>query len=195
MKKILLIPILFFNFFAVQAWLKCIDLLDYYHISFFDVQLQVNDGTISDKGGMVFVARMFHNKILQFVLDFYKRYTRLLDIELFIALFSFVGFIGILFGIWYFLRERNKDLKFRLLFLSSLVFPFIQVFFNPKIAGELRLIFVFGPLFLISLFGHIEFIRKNNNKVPTLVYLICFLISAGWLIVFPQEAYKYCLKP
>src|SRR5438046_588964 len=109
MKKILLLPIAFCYYFAFRAWLACIDMMDYYHFSSFDLKLQITNLITYDFDQQIFVTRFFHNKIVQFALDLYKRYTHFFDPLLFISLLSFVGFVGVLLGVWYFLKAKKKN--------------------------------------------------------------------------------------
>ena len=194
MKKLLIFLLSIVNIVYLRYWLSCVDLNYVYHFSAYDLQLQVIDAIHTDTSS-IFVTRFFHNKISLFVLDVFKRYTHLLDIQLLICLISFAGFFGLLLGFWYYFNSKNKKIYITLSLLIFFLFPLLEVIFNFKIAFLIKILIFWIPLFIISSFGNWSFIRSKNTKIVFFIYLILIVLSILWLINFPQLAYTYCTKP
>lgn len=178
---------------SLKAWLVCKNFFDYYHFSLFDLELQLIYAINHDQDLNIFIARMFHNKLLQFFIDVYKRYTHFLDPQLLITLLSFIGLFGVLVGIWYFLNSRKRNKKVLFLILISFIFPLLEVIINFKINFVLKLLLIAMPFMTLSLYGHLEFIKSQNKFICIPVYLILIILSLSWLILIPDQALKYCI--
>ncbi len=192
--RILIIStLIFLQAASLKAWLVCKNFFDYYHFSLFDLELQLIYAINHDQGLNVFIARMFHNKLLQFFIDVYKRYTHFLDPQLLITLLSFAGLFGVLVGIWYFLKSGKRNKKILFLILISFLFPLLEVITNFKINFIFKLLLIAMPFMALSIYGHLEFIKSQNKFIYIPVYLILIILSLSWLILIPDQALKYCI--
>ena len=156
----------------LRAWLACKNFLDYYHFSLYDLELQLIYAINHDQGLPVLLARTFHNKLLQFFIDVYKRYTHFLDPQLLITLLTFVGVFGVVISIWYFLNSNKRDKKVFLLIAVSFLIPLIDVVFNLNLPFVIKLLLVAIPFNLLSIYGHIKFLGSGNKKLVYLIYFI-----------------------
>ena len=186
-KFLLIILLLIIQIFQTRIWIQCKSFADYYHFSFYDLELQLIYAINHDSGLPVFVARAFHNKVLQGGIDIYKRYTHFLDWQLLITLLSFVGVFGILLSIWSFLNNQKKDKKIGFLILAAFLFPFIEVVINPNLPFAFKLFVIVFPFTLLSILGHYFFIKKYNFKKIIIVYFILSFLSIAWLLLLPEQ--------
>lgn len=192
-KKVIVAFIIFFYVYSVRFWLQCRDLMYYYHFTSLDLRLQIiNLITYEYKQG-VLVARIFHNKPVQFVIDIYKRYTHFFDPQLFITLLSFAGFVGLIFGFWYFFKNK-KSRPAWFLFILMFLLPLAEVLINLKIDFPIRIIAISLPFIIFSIFGHLQFMKNHKSLGVVVFYIILFLITAGWFLNFPHDAFNYCTK-
>lgn len=193
MKKIIIIPIVILNILTLKVWYFCTSFNYVYHFSFSDVQLQINDLTPPDSGS-IFITRLFHNKLIQSVLDLYKRYTYFLDLNLLVSLLSFAGLVGFVLGVWYFLSSKKKK-HLIVLFALALLMPMVEVLLNLNLNFPVKLLLVGLPLELISIYGHFRFIQENRKSVLLWgFYVIIFIISMLLILSYPHSAYNYCSK-
>lgn len=196
MKKrfFLLIPILIIQILPIKLWNLCKNFLDYYHFSSYDLELQLIYAINHDYELPIIVARIFHNKASQFAIDFYKRYTHFFDWQLFITSISLVGVIGFLFGIWYFLSSSKKDKRIGIVLVLAFVLPVFEVLFNPNLPFFFKFLLIFTPFHLVSLYGHYRFIKAHKIRVSVIVYILLLILSLIWILLMPDQSYKYCLK-
>jgi len=185
--------LLAFQLLPLRFWVNCKSFLDTIYFSAYDLELQIIDLIHKDASVPIFVARFFHNKVTQFALDVYKRYTHFLDIGFFASFITFVGIFGMLLGIWYYLNSKKKDKRIGLIILLSFVIPFIEVLFNPVLPFTFKVILIIIPFQVLSAYGHYQFIKKKRSKLITTVYLILIIISIIWIFFLPDAVYKYCI--
>ncbi len=196
MKKrfFLLIPILIIQLLPIRLWNLCKNFLDYYHFSSYDLELQLIYAINHDYELPIIVARIFHNKASQFAIDFYKRYTHFFDWQLFITSISLVGVFGFLLGLWYFLNSERKDKRIGIGILLAFTLPIFEVLFNPNLPFFLKFLLIFAPFHLVSLYGHYRFIKACRTRTSIIVYFFLLVLSLIWILLMPDQAYKYCLK-
>lgn len=194
MNKFLLIPLLVVQLLPLKLWLQCKDFMDYYHYSTYDLELQLIYAINHDSGLPVFIARAFHNKVLQGAIDIYKRYTHFLDWQLLITLITLVGVFGVILSIWYFLNQKKKDRRIAGLIILVFLVPFVEVVIHPNLTFPVKLFLMAMPLNLLSFLGHFTFIKKINSKKAVFVYLILITVSVGWMML-PSQVLKYCVAP
>lgn len=191
--KVIIITVLFFvQLIPLKAWMGCKNFFDYYHFSLYDLELQLIYAINHDQGLPVLLARTFHNKLLQFFIDVYKRYTHFLDPQLLITLLTFVGAFGVVISIWYFLNSQNRNKKLGFLILVSFGIPLLEVLINFKLPFIYKILVVAIPFNLLSLFGHYMFLRPKNIKTVLLIYFILIVLSVCWIILIPDQVLKYC---
>ncbi len=193
--KIFIALIVLLQLIPLKAWTACKNFFDFYHFSLFDLELQLIYAINHDQGLPVLVARIFHNKLLQFFIDIYKRYTHFLDPGLLITLLTFVGIAGVLLAIWYFLNSNKRDKKVFLLIAVSFLVPLIDVVFNLNLPFIIKLLLVAIPFNLLSIYGHMRFLGSGNKKLVYLTYLILISVSIYWMVLIPDQALKYCEMP
>ncbi len=178
----------------LKPWIQCKSFLYDYHFSFYDLELQLIDAVNKDRNLPIFIARFFHNKASQFVIDIYKRYTHFLDLRLLITLLSFVGFFGVLLGIWYFIESKKRNWKIGLLIFLTFLAPFVEVLINPKLPFILKLIIIATPFNVLSIYGHVQFISKHKSLLVLPIYILLIVLSIAWITVIPDQAFNYCTK-
>lgn len=193
-RNILVIPLLLIQLLFLRFWLSCRDFFDYYHFSPYDLELQINEAVSYDGNLPVLIVRFFHNKGTQFVIDVYKRYTHFLDIQLLIALLSFVGLFGLALGVWYFLSEKKKNMKLGVLILSAFLLPLIEVIMNFNLPFVVRLIIIALPFNIISVYGHLRFVKASRPHLVPLTYIALIALSFLWLFIMKSEVFKYCVR-
>jgi hypothetical protein len=186
--------LLIFQLIPLWFWTNCKSFIDSFHFSYYDLTLQLTDLTHKDSSLPIFVTRSLHNKIVQGVLDLYKRYTQFFDIRLFITLFTFVGLFGLFFAIWYFLNSPKKDKRVGFLFLLALMLPLIEVLINPILPFVIKILIIAAPFEILSLYGHYQFLKRKNLKFLIPVYLVLILLSLLWILLLPDILYNYCVK-
>jgi hypothetical protein len=195
-KLIFIIPLLFIQLIPVRFWGQCQRFLDTYHFSLYDLELQLIYAINHDYELPIFLARVFHNKLVQFFLDIFKRYTHFFDIQLFFTAITLVGLFGYILAIWYFLIAKKKDLRIAILILISVITPLIEVLFNPDLPFLIKFISIFLPFHLLSIFGHYNFIKKNLSKkiLVFLVYLVLISITMLGFLEISKTVSNYCVK-
>jgi hypothetical protein len=192
-KKIIsVLFLLVFQLTPLRLWLKCKSFLDSIHFSYYDLKLQMIDLIHKDVSVPIIAVRFFHNKITQFTLDIYKRYTQFLDIGFFASFITFVGSFGMLMGIWYFLNSKKKDKRIAMVIFLSFFFPFIEVLVNPSLPLFIKIILIFAPFQILSAYGHYQFIKEKKSKLIIIVYSILIIISIIWIFFLPGAVYKFC---
>ncbi len=190
----LVISLLSIQIFSLKAWLMCRNFVDSYHFSLYDLVLQINDGARHNEGVPVFLVRVFHNKVLQFVIDVYRRYTHFFDWQLLITLISFVGLFGVLLGIWYFVDSKKKNKFVGFLILAMFLTPFIEMLFNPRIDFDLKLFLIAVPFQTVSSIGHYQFMNKHKSLLTLFIYIALIILSIAWIAIIPGQAFRYCAK-
>ncbi len=193
--KIIIALIILFQLVPLKAWALCKNFFDFYHFTVFDLELQLIYAINHDQELPVLLARTFHNKLLQFFIDVYKRYTHFLDPQLLITLLTFVGVLGVLLAIWYFLNSKKKNRKVFLLIILSFLIPLIDVIFNLSFPFIFKLLLVAIPFNILSVYGHMKFLDSGNKKLVYVTYFILILLSVYWMISIPDQALKYCEMP
>lgn len=190
-RKIILLVSILFPLYSVTLWKKCLDFASVYHFSRYDLELQLIDAIHTDTGSLI-VTRIFHNKPVFLLLDIFKRYTLVLDVNLLVSMLSLVGVVGVVLGLWYLLSQRRKYLSC-LLILVLMLLPLIVVI-NPGVPFKFLLPMFFVPFFLLSALGHYRFIEEYRLKKMLLIfYLVLFILSLVMVIAYPQSAYTYCV--
>ena len=193
--KILIIGLLILQLLPLKAWIYCKNFFDFYHFTVLDLELQLIYAINHDQGLPVILARIFHNKLLQFFIDIYKRYTHFLDPQLLVTLLTFVGLFGIIISIWYFLNSKKRNKKIGALILISFGIPLLDVVFNFKLPFIYKLLLVAVPFNLVSIYGHFRFLGSDNKKVVMFVYIVLIALSIYWIFMAPGQAVKYCEMP
>lgn len=189
-KKLILFLSIVFPLYSFSLWKKCVDFASVYHFSRYDLELQLTDAIHTDTGPLI-LTRIFHNKPVFLLLDIFKRYTSLLDINLFVSILSLVGIVGVGLGIWYLLSYKKSYLS-GFLILLILLFPLVVVV-NPSLPFKFLLPLFFSPFFLLGAYGHYKFIEENRlKKVLPIFYLVLFILSLLMIFAYPQSAYTYC---
>ncbi len=191
-KVFLILGLLVLQLIPLKAWTACKNFFDYYHFSLYDLELQLIYAINHDQGLPVLLARTFHNKLLQFFIDVYKRYTHFLDPQLLITLLTFVGVFGVVISIWYFLNAKNRNKKLGFLILISFGIPLFEVLINFKLSFIYKLLVVAIPFNLLSFYGHFKFLSSKNTKMVVLTYFVLIALSIFWIILIPDQALKYC---
>lgn len=193
--KIIIILIFLFQLIPLKAWTACKNFFDFYHFSLYDLELQLIYAINHDQDLPVLLARTFHNKLLQFFIDIYKRYVHFLDPQLLITMLTFVGVFGVLASVWYFLNSKKKNKLILVLILICFILPLGNVIFNFQLPFIFKLLIIALPFNLLSIFGHFNFLNSKNKKAAIFVYVILIALSIYWLVMVPDQAVKYCEMP
>lgn len=106
MKIVLLVIVLLVELLTIRFWLVCNKLADFFHFSFFDLTLRLDEAAHNDIGVPIFVVRTFHNKTLGTFVDVYKNFLHFWDILFLVNFISIVGVIGIFFAVWYLFQKK-----------------------------------------------------------------------------------------
>lgn len=191
MKKLILFLALLVQLLALKPWLLCRNFI--YHFSVLDLNLQLIDAIHTDYGSIL-VTRIFHNKPVFFILDIYKRYVHYIDIQFLTALISFVGFLGLLFGVWYFLSAKKKHKTLAILLMFIVIFPLMEILLDFKINFAVKLGLFWLPLIFFSSWGNWRFLEEKK-QAALIILLFVIIFSFVFLIIYPQNAYFYCSKP
>ncbi len=193
-RNLFILLIIFIQALSLKTWLSCKNFLDYYHFSLTDLTLQVNYALMSDGDESIIVAHLLHNKLVQFVLDIYKRYLHFFDLQMIITLIGFLSLVGLVLGIWYLVNSKKKNIFVIVFALLIFVFPLIEIIFNLPFPFILKIIFITIPMLMVSIYGHYHFIWEKNIRIVILVYLLLITLSLLWLFILPEQAFKYCIK-
>jgi hypothetical protein len=114
---------------AANAWRACTQLYGHFYTNTAEFALHLQDVIYNDSNQSILLVRVFHNKIVEGLLDIFRRYTMLIDIRFFISFLSFIGFVGILFAIWYIFILKKK--KLIVVFLLLLLIPLGEILLHP----------------------------------------------------------------
>jgi hypothetical protein len=179
-------------FTAGKAWKLCTQLYGHFYNNTAEFNLHLQDVIYNDSTQSVLLVRVFHNKIVEGLLDIFRRYTMLIDIRFFISFLSFIGFVGILFAIWYIFILKKK--KLIVVFLLLLLIPLGEILLHPNFEFGIKFFYLIFPFMAFSLYGHYQYLNRNMNKWTVLFYICLIVISIGFLSFFPDEFYNYCVK-
>jgi hypothetical protein len=177
---------------AANAWRACTQLYGHFYTNTAEFALHLQDVIYNDSNQSILLVRVFHNKIVEGVIDIFRRYIELIDIRFFISFLSFIGFIGILFAIWYIFTLSKK--KLIALFLFIMFLPLGEILLHPNLEIRIKFFYLVFPFMLFSLYGHYQYLGRNMNKWTILFYICLIVISLGFLSFFPDEFYNYCVK-
>jgi len=192
-RKIIIFTIAALELIFLGQWLSCARLADQFHFSPFDLSLRLIEAIHNDGGMSLFIVRLFHNKFLGTAIDIYNNYANYWDFAFLIQLFSFVGVFGFLCSIWYIFRGKLAG-RIWILFVVSLLMPIFEIILTPHMSFILRLVFLTGPLLVLSFMGWWKFLRKENAFRYGL-FIALEMLSILWLFsVLLQANSPFCLK-
>lgn len=193
MKKILLIITALTEVATLQAWFVCQRFTDIFHFGSIDVAYQLSTYINSFKGMPFWVIRLFHNKLIQDPLNFLRFYFQFWDIRFGSNWFSFVGYFGILAGIYYIISTKKKTLYHWLTLFVLAVIPCFEILFAPRFSLEVKSIYLWLPFICVSLYGIYQFINKGNQKKRSIILIILILLSIIWIAFLPYDISRYCI--
>lgn len=189
-KKITIILIFFIEVWTTRLWLICSKFADFFHFSYFDMQLKIEEAVHNDKGFPSAIARIFHNKIVFFFHDTSSSYMRFWDIRFGAGFFTIIGYFGLFCGFWYLLKSKIKFNK--LIAIIYLLIPFTEVF-RLIHSYQIDLIILSFPYQIISLYGIWNFIQQYNKKGLALV-VVLIILSIWYIYALPQDILLSCFK-
>lgn len=188
--RITIILILFIEIWTTKLWLICSKFADFFHFSYFDLQLKIEDAVHNDKGFPSSIARFFHNKISFFVHDVFSSYMRFWDIRFGVVFFSIIGYFGLFCGFWYLLKSNIKYKQ--LIVIIYLLIPFIEVF-RLIHSYQLNLILLSFPYQILSIYGIWSFLSQHKKRGLALVVLL-LILSIWYIYALPQDILLNCFK-
>lgn len=191
MKRNILITLLILicSFLYFSNWIGChVDTRFFY--SALDTKLRVIFDIRSDATTFPFVAKLFHNKIVQGSMDIFNAYISFWDIRFLLILLSPLTLFGIGLRIFYSVKEKAR-LNFleKILGIIFLLIPLILlIHLVPN--QPLGLFFFAFPLVVFSLSGFFLFLKKQ--KYAWGYILILFVFSLWLLVALPSFLIDFC---
>lgn len=194
MKKNILIGIAtFVQLIIVAGWIACFDFRDQFHLRLFDVILQIEDGVHSDTGVPMILIRIFHNKVTQLFFEFIRHISKFWDTSFLVNFLSIIGFFGLLSGIYYLVKKREKTYIWILLGLLLLLQAVSVVIDLRKFFRfELVLLWVFSQIIIV--YGLFHYLGQGNKLLRFTLVITLIVLSIWWYFVFKRDIYNYCLK-
>lgn len=189
-KKIIIIISVFVGLYYFRQWFLCVNFADPVHFSAYDMSLKLIEAVHNDVGFAPNVTRIFHNKVSLGAILISNNYLHFWDVRFATLLFSPVMYFGIWLGFWYLAKSKIKH-KWIIL-TAILALPFIEVF-KINLHYFFRLVLIVAPLFVFSIYGLWNFVRKENWKRNVL--LIALIIFSLWYMsVFGSDIFLNCFK-
>jgi hypothetical protein len=179
---------------TLHAWLVCKSFTGVFHHSSGDVNLQIQDYLGSERNTPLFVARLFHNKMLENIFDFFNFYLHFWDIRFGGNWFSLIGYFGICAGFYYFLSNKKKNVLHWLSIIVLLLLPLIEIFIEPHVSILIKSIYLWLPFTIFSLYGIYQFLQYGSFKKRISILIILIATSILFFISLNTSISPYCIR-
>jgi hypothetical protein len=186
--KILTAIVLLIEIVTGSFWITCQKLSDRFYFSSYDVVLKIDELVHNDVGYATYTVRFFHNKLPLYSIEIINRYLQFWDLRFDVLYFSIVGYFGILYGFWHLLRKENKSYKTWAVLIGLLLLPTIEIF-HLILPFAARMVVLFVPYYLFSLFGIWQFLKKHK-RLGLFVVIGLILLSIWYTAVFQKEIFR-----
>ncbi len=189
MKKIIIILIAIIQIAYFSFWFSCLRLADFYYFSAFNLKLRLDDTARYDTYQPHLIAKIFNNKVSGFVTEIYSTLLHYFDSSFLIQFFSFVGCVGIAFGLYF--LWKNSRIKVLALF-AGVTFLSLLTIFIPANAFYVPFIIIFMTTGLaLSLYG----VKNALDSIPRLtpIFVLLLALSAWWFFVFGLNVIQFCI--
>jgi len=181
---IAIIQIAYFSY-----WYSCLRLADFYYFSAFNLKLRLEDTARYDSYQPYLIAKIFNNKVSGFITEIYSSLLHYFDSSFLIQFFSFVGCVGIVFGL-YFLWKSSR-IKASVLLIAVILLSVLTIVL-PANTFYVSFIFIYMTTGLaLSLYGVKKALDSNPKLLPVFVFLI--LLSIWWYFVFGLNLIQFCI--
>src|SRR6185437_2130510 len=108
--KILLISItVIVESLTLKSWLVCKNFSDIFHFSSTHIALQLEDFVHTEKGTSILLTRLFNNKPIDNILYLFRLYLQFWDVRFGSNWFSFIGYFGIIMGVYYIIANKKRN--------------------------------------------------------------------------------------
>lgn len=187
-KNILLLPFLIVIALYSGFWTNCTRLSDLFYFSEFDLRLRIIEAINNDEGIPLLIVRIFHNKVIGFILDVYRHILHFWDVNFLVWLISFLGIFSFVYGL-YLLRFKRKRKLIGVLFLTLASLQFLEVIIKFDFLYKWKFFILLFLYSSISLVGLSEFIKRNSFRISISLIMILFLLSIWWMNFFSENPY------
>lgn len=191
-RKIIFIAVAVIDFITLRFWFACSHLEDRFYFSRFDMQLRLDDVIHNDTGVPYFIIHLFHNKLIQTVIDVVKEYILFWDPVFLIQLLSFVGFFGFIYGLYKLGIKKQRRKLFLIWFISISVIQ-LWILLPPPNPFLLTTGLIAVLCQAVAFYGLWQFTAQKKWYVY-IVLLILIAVSVLWIFILPQNVYNYCIK-
>ena len=174
------------------TWGICTHFQNRFHFSSLDLKLRINEAVGQDKGIPLFITRLFHNKIIGIYFDTFKYFIEYFDIRFITALLSLAGMISFFYGIFALFKSGDKRLTF-LIFTLLFIVSFVEIFLNPPIPFNYKIVLLALPYQFISLYGIWKFSQTDKRPIYIVGILGLLILSIAWLILIQKDLTYYCV--
>jgi hypothetical protein len=181
------------NFLTLWNWFLCRGFKDMFLFSQPAFQLRLMGEIHTDQTIPVFLTRIFHNKLTQFLLDIISIYIQFWDIRFLLTFLSPIGIFGLVYGIWHFIHVK-KTLLQKLALLLLLVVPFVIIFPSITLHYYNKVMLLALPYHGIAFYGVWKFLQSKKIPYRTVVIIVLLIISIWLNMIMGDALYNYCMK-
>jgi hypothetical protein len=195
MRKILIITAFIVELFSIARWSNCWLFKDIFYYTPSMITARAITAISEDKSRAIpgIVTHLMHNKAIYFVWGGVQTLLQYWDIRFLKGFIGIIGAIGAILALWYLFTKFKKNIYLWFLFIFCLIISAVEMFLQPNIIYDWKLV-VFGSGFeLFSLIGLWQFLKtKNKKRYSFIIFLL--IVSVLYLIFFPLSYQSFCLK-
>jgi hypothetical protein len=193
-KSILILLSVTVELLTLRVWFVCKNFTDIFHHTSINLTLQLDGYIHADKGTPFILTRLFHNKLIQIIIDYIRFYLQFWDVRFGSNWFSLIGYFGIFAGFYYILVSKNKKIYHWGALSSILLLPFIEIIVEPQVNIVIKSIYLWVPFMLFSLYGLYQFLSHGDSKKRLSFLILLLIISLLWIIYLPPGINRYCIR-
>lgn len=189
-QKIILIIIFCVELLSLKSFTACEKFKEHY--STLDLELRLIEGIHADSAVSILETRIFHNKVLYTFLDTFNIYLGYLNISFLTSFISLVGAVGLLLGIYYWVKNKKKPLYSKILLSLLIIMPLLEILNLIRTDMTIKVAIFSLPFIFWSLYGYYHHLQKPDKKKYILVSIL-IVLSIWFIAAGGQNLQNFCL--